>query len=138
MAPYSSNQKECSMSPAELLALPVVKARNALGAVDADTIYAVIEMERAGKARGIILDAAASRLRARGLPAERPVTAAPELTVTCTRDRLTTATGDEEIGRLFGWRMMGGTRKHQPQCRKCRAMPPIKARVKSPAEDAAS
>ena len=114
---------------AALLSRPVVAARNALTHADANTVRAVLVAERAGKARKIILDAVASRMRKLGITDAAPI--GP--TVTCTRDKATTATGDDEIGRLFGWRMMptkGGekVRRPQPQCKKCRALPPVHAR----------
>lgn len=48
--------------------------------------------------------------------------------VTCTRCRETTATGEAEIERLFGYRQVpikgGSKRARQPQCRPCRSKPP--------------
>ena len=48
----------------------------------------------------------------------------------CTRCRTTTARGEEEIEKLFGFRMVpkagGKVRRSQPQCRKCRSLPPAR------------
>ena len=128
------------MTATDLVALSGVRARDALtGIVDADTVAEVIRLESAGMARTILLTPARAKLKRLGVPAT-PIPLAPAtppdasaLTVRCTRDKITPATGEEEIGRVFGFRTLptkaGPVRRHQPQCKRCRAMDPIAPRA---------
>ena len=63
--------------------------------------------------------------------AEHPADPATDAPVqTCTRCKATSAVGDAEIERVFGFRMVpkGGerVRRSQPQCRRCRNLPPAR------------
>lgn len=174
-----------------IVALGGVAARNECPKItDPDVLDEILRLERAGKARRIVLDGATSRLHRLGLdvPERRVLPATPEelqaeiqasgeqgclcaeidasdrpcvndvqhvapidvsaptpptgnasdhaLVVLCTRCRETTATGDEEVEKLFGFRTVPGTkadptprRRNQPQCRKCRSLPPAGKRA---------
>lgn len=125
------------MTPDQIAALGGVAARNMVAKVDdAAALYAVRRLELAGKSRGIVLDTIARRLRVIGAPEDGPVLpeaeSAPGLPdATCSRCRVVTAIGEEEIGALFGWRMVpakeGRVRRRQPQCKRCRSLPPLRS-----------
>lgn len=137
------------MTATEITSLGGVAARNAIPPItDVTLLYAIRREETAGKNRGIVLDTVARRLRILGADGEDAIHApaepiaeivavAPEVVpevvtpdATCTRCHAVHATGEEQIGAVFGWRTpKGGKRIRQPQCKKCRALPPLVARA---------